>query len=892
MHISPKVTQLITGITDRKPAADRGRLQAGHLRFQSRNSLSIFARVKHLADESLFRNSAFLWINIIIGAVIGLGTITLITRLYPVRAVGLSAAALSATALVVSISRLGLDYSLVRFLPTTRRRADLINSSLTATVLVAVVAGGVFLALPNARGLYALGGAAFAAVFLVSTGFASGESQLENIFIADRSVGVITRTKMLSSIIRIAAPAAFLFLGIAGPYVAQGVVPVVAEFGILSFILARRGHQFRPKLSGSATRELRRFSAGTYVAGLMGALPAMVLPLIILARFGPSQNAYWYTAMAAATLLFALPAAVSRSLLAEAAHRPAARGALMRRSAILITAVMAPVLMFAYIAAPFGLEVLGHNYAAASLAPLRWLIIAAAMSSIAYITGTILYLAKKTLAIVVINAVDAIIILGLAATWAHNTRQVAEAWVIGEVANLVLFPLLAVLALREVHGQWEALGDDQAFQGQHALDGHTPGDGSLLRAHRGSGSLAADTVLGQEAVTRTRSAPQPPRDIINLSPYHICIDTRYLKSKGMGISWYLHQGIQELRNTGARLTLLTDDTAQRAPLLANYPGVSVVALPGRSGILWEQRTVWRHLAGAAYDAYIAPANYGIPLAYRGPTRLILVVHDLIPLRLPHLYLLRRPLFAAEYLLSMAIAAVRADQVVAVSYATARDVARILRRSVVGVAYPPIPLRGQEAGTICRPPQGTDDCTESAALVRRYFVYIGGADARKNVPTLLRAFARARKNMDDIDLVILGAGYEKVRKLIGDLGITDHVHMLGYVDEATKTSILRDAVAMVYPSRLEGFGLPIVEALAAGIPIFSGTGGSLKEIGGDAVSYVEPLTEHSLAAAMQAAPTDDLVRLKGANADEIQLKLLQERWETNNFVDAIAACFLP
>src|SRR5205823_2498764 len=141
-------------------------------------------------------------------------------------------------------------------------------------------------------------------------------------------------------------------------------------------------------------------------------------------------------------------------------------------------------------------------------------IIAAAMSSIAYITGTILYLAKKTLAIVVINAVDAIIILGLAATWAHNTRQVAEAWVIGEVANLVLFPLLAVLALREVHGQWEALGDDQAFQGRHTLDGHTPGDGSLLRAHGGSGGLAADTALGQEAVTRTQPMPQPSRDIV------------------------------------------------------------------------------------------------------------------------------------------------------------------------------------------------------------------------------------------------------------------------------------------------------------------------------------------------------------------------------------------
>jgi glycosyltransferase involved in cell wall biosynthesis/O-antigen/teichoic acid export membrane protein len=890
MHTSPKVTRLVIGITERKHAVGRRRRQIGYRWLQAQKSFSISVRVRQLVDESLFRNSAFLWANLMIGAVTGLGTIIIITRLYPVRAVGLSAAALSATSLVVAVSRLGLDYSLVRFLPTSRRRADLINSALTATVLVAVVASGVFLALPSALKLYALGGVAFAAVFLVSTGLASGESQLENIFIADRAVGMITRTKLLSSLIRLAAPLALLFLGIAGPYVAQGVVPVVAEFSILVVILARRGHRFRPKLSASATRDLRRFSAGTYIAGLTGALPAMILPLIILARFGPSENAYWYTAMVGATLLFSLPGAISRTLLAEAAHRPSERGALVRRSAILIAAVMLPVLSFAYLAAPLGLEVLGPRYAVASLATLRWLIIAAAMSSVSYVTGTILYVAKKTFSIAVINAIDAIIVLGLAATWAHNASQVAEAWVIGEVANVVLFPSLAVHALREVHGRWEALGADQPFQSQPALDSHTPSDGSPCAPTQGLSGLAADPVLSQEAATPMRTpVTHLPHEIVNLSLHHICVDARYLKSRGMGISWYLHQGIRELLDAGARLTLLTDDAAHCAPLLADYPGVNVVALPGRSGFFWEQRTVWRHLAGAAYDAYIAPANYGIPLAYRGPTRLILVVHDLIPLRLPHLYLLRQPLWAVKYLLSLAIAAVRADQIVAVSYATARDVVRTLRRSVIRVAYPPIPLRGQEVEASCRPAQGIDDCAESAALTGRYFVYNGGADLRKNVPTLLRAFAHARENMADIDLVILGTGYENVRKLIGDLGVAHHVHMLGYVDEATKATILRGAVAMVYPSRLEGFGLPIVEALAAGIPVVSGTGGSLIEIGGDAVSYVQPINEHSLASAMQAVATNDFVRLHAASAGEIQLRLLRERWEANSFAKAIAAC---
>ena len=418
-------------------------------------------RIRRLVGESLIRNSAFLSTNVAIGAVTGLGTLSLLTRLYSVRAVGLSAAALSATGLITTISQLGLNYSLVRFLPQSRHRADLINSVLTATLLVALVGGSIFLVLPTAAKLYALGGVGFAVAFLISTGVTAGNAQLGTVFVADRAVGDTVWPNMVGGLARLAAPAALLFMGIAGAYVAQGVVPAGVDCIILAVMLARRGHRFRPKLSKTATRDLRRFSVGTYIASLIGGLPLIALPLVILSRFGPSQNAYWYTGIAGASLLFAIPGSVSQALLAEAAHQPAQRRALVRKASIMIVSVMAPVLLIAYFAAPFGLALLGHHYAAEGLATLRLLIVAAAMSSVNYITGTILYLAKKTFAIAAINTVDAIIVLGLATTWAHGAHGVAVAWVAGEVANIILFGLLAAIALYQVHGRWEALGGDQ-----------------------------------------------------------------------------------------------------------------------------------------------------------------------------------------------------------------------------------------------------------------------------------------------------------------------------------------------------------------------------------------------------------------------------------------------
>jgi O-antigen/teichoic acid export membrane protein len=501
-------------VTGREDAARRRRRRARH-RLPQRQRLSVGHRVRRLFGESLIRNSAFLGTNVVLGTVTGLGALILLTRLYPVRAIGLSAATLSATGLITAISQLGLNYSLVRFLPRTQQRADMINSALTATLLVALVGSVIFLALPSAASLYAMGGVAFAAVFLVSTGLVAGGSQLQNVFVADRAADKLVHANVFNSVARLAAPVIFVSAGVAGAYLAQGVVPPAVEFIVLVVMLARRGQRFRPVLSASATRELRRFSVGTYIAGLIGGLPMMVLPLVIVSRFGASQSAYWYTAIAGASFLFSLPGAVSQALLAEASHRPSARRALIRKSAVLITAVMVPVLLCAYLAAPLALALLGHRYEAGALATLRWLIIAAAMSSVNYISGTILYLAKKAFAIAAINTVDAIVVLGLAMTWAHSSEEVAQAWVIGEVCNVVLFIACAAFALHQVHGRWEALGDDEegpassAVQGTASKESQQAGLDMLL-------SLATHTMTGpiygagQARPSWARSRDSPP----------------------------------------------------------------------------------------------------------------------------------------------------------------------------------------------------------------------------------------------------------------------------------------------------------------------------------------------------------------------------------------------
>jgi O-antigen/teichoic acid export membrane protein len=434
-----------------------------------RRGPSRIAQIREFIAESMLRNSAFLILNLVFSAGCGYVALTLLTRIYSVQAVGLSAAAASASALVIAITQFGANYSLPRFLPTTAHRTALINTSLTLILLGTMFAAVIYLTLPLANKLYALGGWLFAIVFVVAACLQAGESAVEVILVADRSSSKLVRANAVPNVVKVIAPAALSFLGVFGAYAAR-VVSDVFGFILLSIALARGSHRFRPTLSITATRELGRFSVGMYIAGLVGGLPFMVLPLIVLSRFGAKQSAYWAIAIAISTLLYQLPGAVSQALLPEVSYRPSERRYLMLRSAALTIGLMLPTLIIAYIAAPFVLALFGHSYVAGSLVPLRWLIIAGFITMLNYVTGSILLLAKKSFLITVVNFFDAVIVLGMASIWAKGVDDTAVAWAVGDVANTVLFGLFAILALYEVRGRWESLGGKEVQAPPSALE--------------------------------------------------------------------------------------------------------------------------------------------------------------------------------------------------------------------------------------------------------------------------------------------------------------------------------------------------------------------------------------------------------------------------------------
>ena len=147
--------------------------------------------------------------------------------------------------------------------------------------------------------------------------------------------------------------------------------------------------------------------------------------------------------------------------------------------------------------------------------------------------------------------------------------------------------------------------------------------------------------------------------------------------------------------------------------------------------------------------------------------------------------------------------------------------------------------------------GADEVAEVAqrhGLERPYVLSVGTAEPRKNLAAVFAAFARLGR--DDVDLVVVGPDgwHEDVAALAGSVA-RERVRLLGFVPAVDLRGLYAGAAVFCYPSLFEGFGLPVLEAMAQGAAVVTSAGTSMAEVGGDAVVLVDPSDHDALAAAV-------------------------------------------
>ena len=167
--------------------------------------------------------------------------------------------------------------------------------------------------------------------------------------------------------------------------------------------------------------------------------------------------------------------------------------------------------------------------------------------------------------------------------------------------------------------------------------------------------------------------------------------------------------------------------------------------------------------------------------------------------------------------------------------------------------------------------------ELAAVDSRFgsgplFLYVGALAPHKNLTGLARAFAhfRRRAGADDTRLIIVGNPFGRYREselipVIRDLNLTESVVLAGFVDDVLLRALYRRAIALLLPSFAEGFGLPLLEAMACGTPMVTSQTTAMPEIAGDAALYVNPYDYEDIASAMERLFSDRALRQQLAAA---------------------------
>jgi len=282
--------------------------------------------------------------------------------------------------------------------------------------------------------------------------------------------------------------------------------------------------------------------------------------------------------------------------------------------------------------------------------------------------------------------------------------------------------------------------------------------------------------------------------------------------------------------------------AGMVPLLRGDETLEILR-PSLAGVspfgLAQQWRVPPMLRGAAvYHSpyYLMPYRPGVPT--------VLTVYDLIPQLFPEGVSARARLW---FQLAMQLALRAADHVICISEATRRDLLAHYRVDPARVSAIPLAPAAQFR------PQSVEEQQRVCAkfgLDGRFVLYVGINKPHKNLVRLVEAWAQLRA---DAVLVIGGAWdarYPQVKARVAELGLGERVRFIGRVDDADLPGLYSACHLFVFPSLYEGFGLPVVEALACGAAVACAHTSSLPEVGGEAVAYFDPEDVGGMAEVLQ------------------------------------------
>ena len=377
-------------------------------------------RLRQLFGISLYRNALYLVIVNLALPATGLAFWVIAARFYSAEDVGLASAIIAAMALLASLSTLGLNFGLIRFLPHSGQNANpMINSCFTISGLASIVLCVIFfagLSIWSPALLFLRQNPTYLAAFIVFTVANALSLMVNDTFIAERRSGFALARGLIFGVLRLPLPILLAaFFHSFGIFASWGISLAVAlVISVLIFLpRAQTGYRLLPTISKSAVNEMMHFSLANYISNQFWFLPSFILPIMVLNLLGAELNAYFYIAWVVGSALAMVPFAIAMALFAEGSYNKQRLGADAWRSLKLTSLIIVPVVIVIVIIADKLLLLFGSSYSESGTMLLRIMALSTFPTAINYIYLSIKRVEKKLAVLLKLTAFIAIATLAL-----------------------------------------------------------------------------------------------------------------------------------------------------------------------------------------------------------------------------------------------------------------------------------------------------------------------------------------------------------------------------------------------------------------------------------------------------------------------------------------------
>jgi len=358
----------------------------------------------------------------------------------------------------------------------------------------------------------------------------------------------------------------------------------------------------------------------------------------------------------------------------------------------------------------------------------------------------------------------------------------------------------------------------------------------------------------------------------------VLIDCTQLPKLKAGLGTYGHNLVRELLalNTSAFFWIVVQ--SDDADMMFDHPHVHVIKAPAKLfrrlplRFLLEQVYLpwlsWKHSINILHSLH-----YSFPLMPLRARKFV-TVHDMTSFGMPDIHISSKGRY---YRLFLRIGWRHADHMIFVSRSTLKDYLKRFPRSPDSCHITLLGKSGDFRPDIC--PESVSRVLEKYRVGRPYLLFVGMIEPRKNLTRLVRAFAGIAPLYPRHSLVIAGSKgwmYKTVFEEVRRQNLEGRVLFPGFVAEEDKAYLIRGAEVFVYPSLYEGFGIPVLEALACGIPTLTSDVSSMPEVAGNAALFCDPFSTEDMRAALERLVGDG--ELRASLAAEAVLQAQKFDWK--------------